>query len=686
MGKTRKISTKMLLGVIPFLVISNLILIFLSVSTFKKTINEETKNKLETEVESSVNNFNALISNIKSTTINLGRFVGDTYEGREINDYTSLMDNILKDNNMIIGCGIWFEPNLYKDGETYVGPYWRRDHGETKVTYDYCTKENNYFEKVFYKKGKHAKRTAAFVDPYFDEIQKVTKMTCSTPIINKQGMIIGVVTIDTSLDLLESIVKTIQTQKNRNSVLLTADGRYLVSDEVEKVNSYAKINEDENTSIHKAAQSILENETGQVSYQKKNNSYEVYYATIPNVGWKLLIEIPKSMIDGPIQKMSIRLYFIAFASLFVCIISVLVQAKVIGKGIRRVKGFADTLAKGNYKTEKLKRVTHDEIGEVSEALNKMYENNKEIICSIQKESKDIKAGSEELKDATIQLDLQFSDIMNVMKEINESMLSSSTATEQVNASVKNMNTSIFVLTQETNESSKEVLRIQKNAVNIEENSNQAYQNAIHLYSKRQKELEKACEKAKVVQNIGQLATVILGIAEQIDLLSLNASIEAARAGEYGKGFAVVASEIKSLANNTTKAVDEIQTTVNEVQNAFDSMNQSSKEILEFIEETVAVDYKQFVKASKEYENSANIFRKMTQKTTELSSAIQITMEEVRVAIQQIASVTHETAVSSNKITKNAQKISEVATKVSNLSRNQDDVARQLHEITNQFEI
>ena len=84
MGKTRKISTKMLLGVIPFLVISNLILIFLSVSTFKKTINEETKNKLEPEVESSVNNFNALISNIKSTTINLGRFVGDTYEGKTI--------------------------------------------------------------------------------------------------------------------------------------------------------------------------------------------------------------------------------------------------------------------------------------------------------------------------------------------------------------------------------------------------------------------------------------------------------------------------------------------------------------------------------------------------------------------------------------------------------------------------
>jgi methyl-accepting chemotaxis protein len=72
--------------------------------------------------------------------------------------------------------------------------------------------------------------------------------------------------------------------------------------------------------------------------------------------------------------------------------------------------------------------------------------------------------------------------------------------------------------------------------------------------------------AEAARRIGAIVQVIRGIAAQTNLLALNATIEAARAGDAGKSFAVVASEVKTLANQTTKATDEIQAQIVGIQN------------------------------------------------------------------------------------------------------------------------
>ena len=79
--------------------------------------------------------------------------------------------------------------------------------------------------------------------------------------------------------------------------------------------------------------------------------------------------------------------------------------------------------------------------------------------------------------------------------------------------------------------------------------------------------QKVKSLAKSVQRIGDVISLIQEIAEQTNLLALNATIEAARAGDAGKGFAVVASEVKSLANQTAKATDEISSNISEIQSS-----------------------------------------------------------------------------------------------------------------------
>ena len=88
--------------------------------------------------------------------------------------------------------------------------------------------------------------------------------------------------------------------------------------------------------------------------------------------------------------------------------------------------------------------------------------------------------------------------------------------------------------------------------------------------------------------IGKVIKVITSIAQQTNLLALNATIEAARAGEAGKGFAVVASEVKSLANQTAKATEEIGGQIASVQSATQSAVEAIKKIGERINELAAI--------------------------------------------------------------------------------------------------
>ena len=151
-----------------------------------------------------------------------------------------------------------------------------------------------------------------------------------------------------------------------------------------------------------------------------------------------------------------------------------------------------------------------------------------------------------------------------------------TAAEEVNASTEEVLSNVNLLTEETQNSTAMAQEIRGRAKEVGETSRKSFESASTLAKQFEERLAESIENAKVVSSIEEMANVISEIAEQINLLSLNASIEAARAGEAGKGFAVVASEIGSLATSTAEAVGQIQNTISQVQNAFDSLTKDAQ--------------------------------------------------------------------------------------------------------------
>ena len=429
----------------------------------------------------------------------------------------------------------------------------------------------------------------------------------------------------------------------------------------------------------------MENETGSGVYQDTSlGRINVNYATIDLTGWKLLLQLPDKELVTPINRIITVMIVVALIALVATILSVALIVNNISKSISRVNDFVGSLADGDFSVEHIKVTSEDELGRMSNSLNNMYDSNKGVIQKISDHSVEIGKNSEVLKSSSKTLEEKFEQISEFMKEINSSMLSTSAATQEVNASSEEVLSNVNLLAQEAGQSLKMADEIRNRAEIVNQNSQKSFESANTLSKRFEQSLEESIANSKVVENIGQLADVISEIAEQKNLLSLNASIEAARAGEAGKGFAVVAAEIGSLANNTAETVAQIKNTISDVRGAFEGLLDEANEMLSFLKNTVSPDYSSFVDVAKQYGQDAESIDETSNKLSKMSDAIREIMQEVTDAIQNIAEATQVTTELSTDIMDNIEKVSENVSGIAEMSHEQDSIAKDLGEVVGKF--
>ncbi|MFA6286486.1 MAG: methyl-accepting chemotaxis protein [Opitutaceae bacterium] len=195
--------------------------------------------------------------------------------------------------------------------------------------------------------------------------------------------------------------------------------------------------------------------------------------------------------------------------------------RMISRPIIATAEIAKKISEGDL-TETLEVTSHDEIGDMATAMNRMVENLRNVVSDVTKAADNVSSGSQEMS-ATAQ-------------QLSQGASEQAASAEETTSSMEEMTSSI-----------------QQNADNAKQTDKIASKAAADAQSGG----EAVAQTVRAMKEIAEKINIIEEIARKTDLLALNAAVEAARAGEHGKGFAVVASEVRKLAERSQGAAAEI---------------------------------------------------------------------------------------------------------------------------------
>jgi methyl-accepting chemotaxis protein len=303
----------------------------------------------------------------------------------------------------------------------------------------------------------------------------------------------------------------------------------------------------------------LQNMSGNISGQLTDDIMPLYGVIDPISGkiaelvsLQIKVAGDEWRLTQDIYQSSVKLFI--FFTLCAVVISVVLTIWVLRSVMRPVTDILMKLKlikQNSDLTQVFTPYNDDELGMISTSLTGVITHLRSIIESISDAANTINISSEELQRFT--------------EDTNHRMIQQQDESEQTATAMNEMTATVAEVVQSTNFAAEQA----KQANDHAENGNVIVRNSIDSISQLSNQIGTTAEVishlAKESQNIGQVLSVIKGIAEQTNLLALNAAIEAARAGEQGRGFAVVADEVRTLAKRTQDSTLQIETMIGGLQ-------------------------------------------------------------------------------------------------------------------------
>ncbi len=494
-----------------------------------------------------------------------------------------------------------------------------------------------------------ANKAPLWMDPYLNANINVYMISYVVPLY-ENGTSVGIIGMDIDFGQLTSLVDSAIAFETGYSFVVSSTGNVLYHKDIEAGTDLAEYNGGELTSVKDfVLDSSNQGKTLQYSYNGEDKYLS--YVELKN-GMKLVLTAPLAEIKADANTLSVQiLMFLAMGLVIAVVLGVLIGS-TIAKPIKRITEIIKQTAQLDFQRaadiDKLMK-KKDETGIMAKAVNEMRSVLRELVSSMESVKDDLIGNMKRLDDVMRENNAISEDNSATTQELAAGMEETTASATMIVNNIDAIQTNAEEIRELSEREQQESKAIMTRARELRDNTSSSSEKAMVIYADMRKRTEEAIEKSKVVAKINELTDNIRNISSQTNLLALNANIEAARAGEAGRGFAVVATEIGALANQTFQTVDGINEIVKEVNEAVVNMTGCIQVIMNFLEETVVVDYNAFGQVGERYEKDAESFAEAMQHIYSEISELNRKIVEIVNAMNGVNSTITESASGVNLI-------------------------------------
>ena len=488
-------------------------------------------------------------------TIETGGFESDD----EILDY--METSVEKNDAYPVGLYMGDDAGVYLDGSGWVP-------GEDWVL----------VERDWYIDGKDNEELA-FGEPYYDSM---TGQVCvSASVLVDYDKATRVLATDVYLDYVSGLMVEIAEESEIEAFLVTRGTKTVIAHIDQNMMAVTLDDKNIDSLYSNIGDAISEGKTGFISVDGNGGEYYVCMNSVDNSDWYLVTYVKEKSVLSNLHRMELYMLIIAVVAAFILIVVILRIMNKVVKPIQQMTQVIDRIAEGDF-SQNIEAQGNDEIARMSNNMQAFISQMRGTIAdlgniagTLDKQSVRNEQVSDSLKDSS---ENQASE-MNMLEQMVEQL---SVAADEASAQMDGLSG----LIEQAHIDGKSADILMQESVDLsqsgKENMGQIVEGMDRINDSITTLSNHIDSVGRIISQIGNMVHMIVDIAEETNLLSLNASIEAARAGEAGKGFAVVAEQIGKLATNSSIATDEISKLTAEIEetvaNAVEYMNYSTIEV------------------------------------------------------------------------------------------------------------
>lgn len=411
-------------------------------------------------------------------------------------------------------------------------------------------------------------------------------------------------------------------------------------------------------------------------------------ATEIRLGFKDLATERTEKINAAGQEMidaneTAKLIIIIFSvlSVIISIVIASISASKISKNVVTVTTRMKNIAQGDFSEPLLEVRSKDEIAQLTDATNTVVKTMNDMLKEIQSTSTEVAAHSEELTQSAVEVKIGTEQVSTTIGDIASGTESQASHAADVASTMSDFSMKMNDVNKRNEQildASNNVLALTSEGQNLMNDSTQQMSTIDTIVKEAVINVE---QLGKETQEISQIVQVIHAIADQTNLLSLNAAIEAARAGEHGKGFAVVADEVRKLADQVTNSVDNITKIVERILTGSNlvmtSLESGYKEV-ERGTSQIAMTGETFTKITSALDEMSSHIDDMSGKLNDVvanSATINRAVDEIAAVSQQSAAGIEETSATVEQATSSMDEISSSAATLAQMAENLNDNVR-----------